>query len=120
MRIAVIVSLVTEFIHTTRMSNSQLNLLIVEDDQILATSLKLMAPDGFKVYLAQKLDLVPDHVFFHAALVDMHLNSHTLENPEGPLVIQKISKNKSAGRGRCDVGKFRSPADGKRDRKSVV
>lgn len=92
MRIAVIVSLVTEFIHTTRMSNSQLNLLIVEDDQILATSLKLMAPDGFKVYVAQKLDLVPDHVFFHAALVDMHLNSHTLENPEGPLVIQKLVK----------------------------
>ncbi len=74
------------------MSISLLNLLIVEDDQILASSLKLMAPDGFRVHLVQKLDLVPDHIFFHAALVDMHLNNYTLENPEGPLVIQKLVK----------------------------
>ena len=92
MRNAVIVSLVAEFIHTTKMSNSQLNLLIVEDDQILATSLKMMAPDGFKIYVAQKLELVPDHVFFHAALVDMHLNTYSFDNPEGPLVIQKLVK----------------------------
>ena len=92
MRIAVIVSHESQFLHTLTMSNSQLNLLIVEDDEILASSLKLMAPDGFKIYLAQKLDLVPDHVFFHAALVDMHLNNYTLENPEGPLVIQKLVK----------------------------
>lgn len=80
------------FLHTAFMSNSLLNLLIVEDDEILASSLKMMAPDGFKIFLAQKLELIPDHIFFHAALVDMHLNNYTLENPEGPLAIQKLMK----------------------------
>ncbi len=74
------------------MANTPLNLLIVEDDQILATSLKMMAPDGFKVYLVQKIELIPDHVFFHAALVDMHLTPNSLGNPDGPIVIQKLTK----------------------------
>lgn len=74
------------------MANNPLNLLIVEDDQILATSLKMMAPDGFKVYLVQKIELIPDHVFFHAALVDMHLTPNSLGNPDGPIVIQKLTK----------------------------
>ncbi|MFZ3230545.1 MAG: sigma-54 dependent transcriptional regulator [Pseudobdellovibrio sp.] len=74
------------------MSNSQLNLLIVEDDQILATSLKLMAPDGFKVFISQKIEFIPDHVFFHAGLVDMHLHVKPGEAADGPLVIQKLIK----------------------------
>ncbi len=81
-----------DFLHTDPMANAPLNLLIVEDDQILATSLKMMAPDGFKVYLAQKAELVPDHVFFHAAMVDMHLTPNSLGNPDGPLVVQKLAK----------------------------
>ncbi len=92
MRNAVIVSLSADIIHTDPMAKAPLNLLIVEDDQILATSLKMMAPDGFKVYLAQKAELVPDHVFFHAAMVDMHLTPNSLGNPDGPLVVQKLSK----------------------------
>lgn len=74
------------------MSNSLLNLLIVEDDQILATSLKLMAPDGFKVFISQKIDLIPDHIFFHAGLVDMHLHVQPGDNADGPVVIQKLMK----------------------------
>lgn len=74
------------------MSNSLLNLLIVEDDQILATSLKMMAPDGFKVFLCQKIDLIPDHIFFHAAMVDMHLHVQPGEVADGPSVIQKLVK----------------------------
>lgn len=73
-------------------SKTLLNLLIVEDDQLLASSLKLMAPDAFKVYVAQKPSLVPDHVFFHAALVDMHLEVKPGEVADGPLVIQKLTK----------------------------
>lgn len=69
-----------------------LNLLIVEDDQTLAASLKIMAPDGYKVYLATKPSLVPDHVFFHAALVDMHLEVTPPETADGLGVIQKLSK----------------------------
>lgn len=76
------------------MAHTPLNLLIVEDDQILASSLKLMAPDIFKVYLVQKPSLVPDHVFFHAALVDMHLEVNPGEEADGPLIIEKLtSKN---------------------------
>lgn len=69
-----------------------LNLLIVEDDQNLATSLRLLAPDGFKVYLAQKPSLLPDHVFFHAALVDMHLDVTPNQKADGPAVIAQLLK----------------------------
>jgi len=92
MRVAVNVSLSRFLIHTVIMSNTPLNLLIVEDDQILATSLKMMAPDGFKVYLVQKPELIPDHVFFHGALVDMHLTVQSHSEPDGPIVIQKLIK----------------------------
>lgn len=54
-------------------NNHQLNLLIVEDDPNLANSLKVLAANTFKVFIAQKPSLIPDHIFFHAALVDMHL-----------------------------------------------
>ncbi len=74
------------------MSNKNLNLLIVEDDQNLASSLKLLVPDGFKVYVAQKPSLLPEHVFFHAALVDMHLEVEVGEEADGPKVIQKLVK----------------------------
>jgi DNA-binding NtrC family response regulator len=74
------------------MSNTSLNLLIVEDDQNLASSLKLLAPDGFKVYVAQKPSLLPDHVFFHAALVDMHLEVTPGETADGPQVIEGLVK----------------------------
>jgi DNA-binding NtrC family response regulator len=69
-----------------------LNLLIVEDDQNLASSIKILAPEGFKVFVAQKPNLVPDHVFFHAALVDMHLETSPPEAADGLEVIQKLTK----------------------------
>lgn len=74
------------------MSTTKLNLLIVEDDQNLANSLKLMAPDCFKVYIAKSPDLLPDHVFFHAALVDMHLQVQPGDVADGPFVIEKLIK----------------------------
>lgn len=75
-------------------SSRNLNLLIVEDDQNLASSIKLLAPDGYKTYVAQKASLIPDHVFFHAALVDMHLEVSPPEMADGLQVIEKlISKN---------------------------
>lgn len=80
------------FIQDIHMEKILLNLLIVEDDQLLANSLKLMAPDCFKVYLVQKLELIPDHVFFHAALVDMHLEVVPGQIADGPGVIQRLTK----------------------------
>lgn len=69
-----------------------LNLLIVEDDQNLATSLRLVVPESFKVYVTQKSSLLPDHVFFHAALVDMHIEKTPEQGADGPGVIEKLVK----------------------------
>ena len=66
------------------------NLLIAEDDRLLAASLKLMIPNSFKVFIAQKPEDVPDHIFFHAAFVDMHLKQSPVEGPDGIHVIQKL------------------------------
>ncbi|MBC7456899.1 MAG: sigma-54-dependent Fis family transcriptional regulator, partial [Bdellovibrionaceae bacterium] len=66
------------------------NLLIAEDDATLVAALKLMIPDGFKIYVTQNPDLIPDHVFFHAALVDMHITSRVGEKPDGPEVIARL------------------------------
>ncbi|MCM2353742.1 MAG: sigma-54 dependent transcriptional regulator [Pseudobdellovibrio sp.] len=74
------------------MSTDLLNLLIVDDDAMLANSVKLMAPAGFKVYIATKPELIPDHVFYHAAMVDMHILSKVGETPDGPSVIAQILK----------------------------
>ena len=70
----------------------KLNLLILEDDQNLAQSLRLLAPDTYKVFVAQKPDLIPDHVFFHAALVDMHLEVEPPSTADGLLVVQRLVK----------------------------
>ena len=66
------------------------NLLIAEDDATLVAALKLMIPDGFKIYVTQNPDLIPDHVFFHAALVDMHITTRVGENPDGPNLIARL------------------------------
>jgi len=68
------------------------NLLIAEDDHILATTIKLMVPAGFKVYITNNPKNIPDHVFFHAAMVDMHLISKVGERPDGPDMIAAIIK----------------------------
>lgn len=69
-----------------------LNLLIVEDDQNLAASLRMVVPETFKVYVTQKSSLLPDHVFFHAALVDMHIERTPEQGADGPSVIEKLVK----------------------------
>ena len=74
------------------MSTELLNLLIVDDDSTLAASLKLMAPAGFKVYVVSQPDLIPDHVFYHAAMIDMHIQTKVGDIPDGPTVIQKLIK----------------------------
>lgn len=69
------------------------NLLIAEDDAALVTALKLMVPDGFKIYVTQNPDLIPDHVFFHAALVDMYIKAQHGQPPDGPKVIARLLRS---------------------------
>lgn len=66
------------------------NLLIVEDDAQLAATLKLIVPDSFKIYVTQSPDLIPNHVFFHAALVDMHLSTEVGQSPDGLKVMTQL------------------------------
>lgn len=70
------------------------NLLIVEDDQNLAASLRLIVPDTFKVYVAQAPHLIPDHLFFHAALIDLHLQASP-PVADGLSVIQQLVRKNS-------------------------
>lgn len=70
-------------------SKQPFNLLIVEDDQNLAISLKLLAPSSFRVFIASDATMVPEHLFFHAALVDLHLASSN--EPDGLKVIHDLS-----------------------------
>lgn len=74
------------------MDSHLLNLLIVEDDHTLAASLKLLASNNFRVFIAQKPSLIPEHIFFHIALVDMHLESLPSDSADGLEVIQKLLK----------------------------
>ena len=74
------------------LNNQQFHLLILEDDPNLASSLKLLASDSFKVFVAQKPSLIPDHIFFHAALIDMHLEVAPPELADGIFIIQKLVK----------------------------
>lgn len=69
-----------------------LNLLIVEDDHTLAASLKLLASNNFRVFIAQKPSLIPDHIFFHIALIDMHLESLPSDSADGLEVVQQLIK----------------------------
>lgn len=72
--------------------SSTLNFLIAEDDSTLVSALKLMIPQIFKVYVTKSSDLIPDHVFFHGALVDMHLQTNSEESPDGPRLMARLIK----------------------------
>lgn len=68
------------------------NLLIAEDDHLLATSVKQLIPSSFKVFICSDPALIPEHIFFHAAFVDMHLKNTTADGPDGIQVISKLIK----------------------------
>lgn len=69
-----------------------LHLLVVDDDLLIHQSLKLCVPSPWKVFSVSKKELVPYSNFFHAAMVDMHLDSGS-KNPEGIKVIDQLVKH---------------------------
>ncbi|RYZ68655.1 MAG: sigma-54-dependent Fis family transcriptional regulator, partial [Proteobacteria bacterium] len=68
------------------------HLLVVDDDSLIHQSLKLCVPAPWKIFSVSKKELVPYEHFFHAAMVDMHLEAHS-KNPDGVDVIAKLTKN---------------------------
>ncbi|MEK2690245.1 sigma-54 dependent transcriptional regulator [Bdellovibrio sp. GT3] len=67
------------------------SLLIVDDDNLIHQSLKMSLPSYWKVFSAQKLEAVQFERFYHAAFVDMHLE--TGKPAIGPKVIEKLMKH---------------------------
>jgi len=73
-------------------TNRAFHLLVVDDDSLIHQSLKLCVPAPWKVFSVSKKELVPYDHFFHAAMVDMHLDPGS-KSPEGVAVIEKLMKN---------------------------
>ena len=79
--------------------NSQINqkpsgyffALLVDDDLLMHQALKVILPPEWKLLSATTPDEIPRGFFFHAAFVDMHLQTGSTR-PEGPRVISKISE----------------------------
>lgn len=67
------------------------SLLIVDDDPLVHQSLKLSLPPHWKVFSAHTLEAVQFERFYHAAFVDMHLE--TGKKPQGPKVIEQLLKH---------------------------
>jgi DNA-binding NtrC family response regulator len=65
---------------------------VVDDDLLIHQSLKLCVPAPWKVFSVSKKELVPYTNFFHAAMVDMHLDAGS-KSPEGVKVIDQLVKH---------------------------
>jgi DNA-binding NtrC family response regulator len=64
--------------------------LLVDDDPLIAESVKIILPDNWSLITCQSLDHIPADSF-HAAFVDMHLTNN-INKPEGLEVIQFLAK----------------------------
>ncbi len=73
------------------MASRVFNLLIVDDDPLIHQALKLSLPSQWKAFSAQSEELIPIERFYHAAFVDMHLQSKQVE-AAGPRIITKLIK----------------------------
>ena len=69
--------------------NLSFSLLLVDDDSLIADSLRLIFPRHWKITAIQSLSQLPQEGFFHAAFVDLHL-TQDLRKAEGPDVIREI------------------------------
>lgn len=70
-------------------SNKFFHLLVVDDDSLIHQSLKLILPPHWQMFSVQKKEDIHWNRFYHAAFVDMHLQTSS-KNPTGLSVVQKI------------------------------
>ncbi len=66
------------------------HVLIVDDDPLIHQAFKVALPATWKMTSARTPEEVPDQLFFHAAFVDMHLESNS-QSPHGPEIIRFLS-----------------------------
>lgn len=72
--------------------NKIFSLLLVDDDQLIADSLRLCLAKNWSLQVVQTAADVPSNGHFHASFVDMHL-TQDLSVADGPAVIGKIRQN---------------------------
>ncbi len=70
---------------------SHFHLLVVDDDQLIIDSLKLLLPKHWRMTAVKNPQLIDERMMFHGAMVDMHLTGST-QVAEGPEVILKLSR----------------------------
>ncbi len=70
------------------MSTNRFQLLVVDDDNLIIESIKLIAPQQWNVFGTTKFKQIPNETF-HAAFVDMHLTGD-LNKSEGLEVIKQL------------------------------
>lgn len=70
-------------------SNASFHLLLVDDDPLIADSLKLMLPANWRLTAVRDTKLLDARMMIHAAFVDMHLTSAA--KAEGPAVIELLA-----------------------------
>ncbi len=83
---------------TRDIQNSVFQILVVDDDLLIHKSIKMCLPPQWKLTSAMNIDEIPDHRFFHAACVDMHLSKdfslssakQQATEPDGPKIVQKL------------------------------
>lgn len=72
-------------------NNRAFHLLLVDDDNLIHQSLRLILPPHWKLISAKEMSDIPFGHFFHAAFVDMHLSTHS-RSPIGLEVIRRLSE----------------------------
>ncbi len=75
------------------MPNQKLKLLVVDDDDLIHQSIRLVLPENWLMTSVYKLEDIPKD-FFHAAFVDMHLTGD-ITKPEGLKVVRYLAKEQS-------------------------
>lgn len=70
------------------------HLLVVDDDSLIHQSIRMSLPPQWKMNSALSLDDIPHNRFFHAAMVDMHLEKNS-KVPHGLKAIKKLVEENS-------------------------
>jgi len=69
--------------------STNFSLLLVDDDSLVADSLRLVIPKNWKMTVSTRAADVPKDGFFHAAMIDQHLTGN-LQHAEGTEVIKTV------------------------------
>jgi DNA-binding NtrC family response regulator len=71
-------------------NKSLFQLLVIDDDQLIADSIKLILPTNWRMTRFANGKHLDGKLTFHAAFIDMHLTEQT-DFAEGPQIIKKIA-----------------------------